>query len=769
MLNMSFISSETDRNVWQLELEKEFLQKGVDASLIAAFAHEPDQTFESVYDTLQSLVGSSSGNDNNQDGSSTLSINVEEQEKQVEQLLQEWKLIDIESNLAENLNITDEEEGNEEGDEEGEKDSREIREAKRIGEASGNGFLNVEEVASGNKGVAAGSISEDAVVNASKDYSDLAFLIHAFPSRTPIFLQEMLKDENGSVEQVIDTLAVMEMVENGDLDEEYIEEKVQSRRMDRGLDYNLLEKGTGHRKVSKNERRRRKEQASSENAMSGLIKGHSTQKINLTDIRQGGPSVVHLSRKAAAPRRHYNHSEGVVQEDDAAMAARLAAEERKAAGLPSEEEEKETVQDNDWLFSNSILDQLSDLLDIPSHKVRLGHNTSHFNLRATMQRLITLNCQEYPTLADLDRAGSGAPDGTASIIVDGLAILLPFKARSEIERLFRSTKGRQDATIDLIQLVDIVEESAIGEKTDVLDPMKTSRNSQAVVQIEAQTQQAKNGQGKFHFVGQEDPLLPPGDVPYSQITKRSLRNRGTNVHSDARRYALEQLKAGAATTSFPVHSAHTLATSVTPANSSLFDGVKRNETQSEAERLASEYRTIANEYRSRREQSLMQAAHAFRSLPGGGASKQIKGAAAWVYADEARRLDAKARAFSLKAAQATVRHRMMTNRAAISSSSSSSSSATTTTTSTTRLSSDVVDLHGLTVHESLSITKEALSAWWSKSSSGSVHPLYIVTGVGRHSRNHVAVIRPAILKMLNRDGWIVDERREGQIAVKGLR
>lgn len=466
---------------------------------------------------------------------------------------------------------------------------------------------------------------------------------------------------------------------------------------------------------------------------------------------------MHLPRKAAAPNgftRRNKHDEEKV-EDDAAMAARLAAEERKAAGLPLKEEEMDTVQDNDWLFSNSILDQLSDLLDIPSHKVRSIHNTCQFNLRATTQRLITLNCQEYPTLADLDRAGSGAPDGTASTIVDGLATLLPFKARGEIERSFRGTKGRQDATLDLIQLIDVVEESAVGERTDLLDPMKASRNSQAVVHTETLTQQADNRQGKFDFVGEKEELLAPGDIPYAQITKRSLRNGGTNLQSDARRYALEQLRAGAASTSFPANSAHTLANpNSATANSSLFDGVKRFETQSDSERLALEYRTIANEYRSRREQSLMQAAQAFRSLPGGGASKQIKGAAAWVYADEARRLDAKARAFSLKAAQATVQHRMMTNRAAV---------------STNRHSSDVVDLHGLTVHESLSITKEALSAWWSKSSSGSVHPLYIVTGVGRHSKGHVAVIRPAILKMLNKDGWIVDERREGQIAVKGLR
>jgi hypothetical protein len=308
-----------------------------------------------------------------------------------------------------------------------------------------------------------------------------------------------------------------------------------------------------------------------------------------------------------------------------------------------------------------------------------------------------------------------------------------------------------------------VEKSAIGEKTDVLDPMMASRSSkEVVVPTETKTQQANNKQGHFAFVGEEPLLLTPGDVPYSQITKRSLRNGAGSAQSDSRRYAMEKLRAGAASTSFPLHSAHMDSSSsgTTPARSTLFEGARRHETQSDAERLALEYRTIANEYRTRREQSLIQAASAYRSLPGGGANKQVRGAAAWVYADEARRLDAKARAFSLKAAQATVQHRMMMN---------SQAGSNTSNTSQHRRAPNVVDLHGLTVHESLSITKEALSAWWSKSSSGNVHPLYIVTGVGRHSRGHIAVIRPAILKMLDRDGWIVDERREGQITVKGLR
>jgi hypothetical protein len=761
--------SSSERAEWQSKLETEYVPKGIDAALIAAIVSEEGQTYKGINQVLQTIadtssddISSSAYDDSQKDSSQTeteetnsSSIDAKEQEERVDQLLQEWKHIDIESNLADNLQMTDEEDISKES-EGGEGDDIHIREAKRLGEASSTGLLDVDQVAAGKEDVTSASASRyEAILKGEDGPSDLAFLMHAFPSRTPLFLEEILEDEHGSVEQVIDTLTVMEMVENGDLDEEYLDAKVQSRGAEKGLDYGLLENGTRQKKKNKNERRRRKEQINGASAMSGVSKG-APQKINLTDIRQGGPSVMHLPHKAASVKKEMNND----AEDDAAMAARLDAEERKAAGLPLAEDEEDTVQDNDWLFSNSILDQLSDLLDLPSHKVRSTHNTCHFNLRATTQRLITINCQEWPTLTSLDKAGD-APAGTASTILDGLTVLLPYKARSEVERAFRGTKGRQDATIDLIQLIDVVEKSAVGEKTDILDPMKASRDSKEVaVPTDTRTQQVGNRRGHFDFVGQDPPLMTPGDVPYSQITKRSMRN---GAQSASRKYAMEALKAGAASTSFPLNSAHMDSTnnSSIPARSMLFEGAKRHETQSEAEKLAMEYRTIANEYQARREQSLIQAASAYRSLPGGGASKQLRGAAAWVYADEARRLDSKARAFSLKAAQATVRHRMMM--------SSTLPNTGNSTQSQQRRSPDVVDLHGLTVHESLSITKEALSAWWARSSSGSVHPLYIVTGVGRHSKGQVAVIRPAILKMLDRDGWIVSEQREGQIVVKGLR
>ncbi|UZJ56634.1 hypothetical protein CBS101457_005954 [Exobasidium rhododendri] len=797
------------KDEWQARLEKEFIPSGVDSSLIAAIVQEENQTFDGAYSVLVVLAGANvdakpyaqhegheerpSNHGNSDDGSgstsgsdsadhhdaSSSSIDTKNEEEKVEQLLEEWKLVENESIAMENLHLTDEEDAPSEQVTE-RSPTREEREAKRLGEGASKGTFDVDNVAAGEEGVTT-TLSDSVIRNSSEPASGLAFLIHAFPSRTPIYLAEMLHDEGGNVDQVIETLAVMEMVENGDFDDvesegEDIIRTEQARSGRKGLDYQLLEQGNTRKKVSKNERRKRKEALHGSSALAGFGKSTTPQKINLTDIRQGGPSTFHSGRKANA-QYSAMMNKPPEQEDDAAMAARLAAEERKAAGLPPQEEGDDDIHDNDWLFSNSILDQLSFLLDIPDHKVRSAHNQSHFNLRATTQRLINTNCTEYPTLSSLDEAGS-APSGTATTIVNGLAVLLPFKARSEIERAFRGTKGRQDATLDLVQLIDVVEKSAVGEKSDVLDPMKASRGgagiSSSTVDVpNTHSHQANDRQGRFNFVGEDEVPPPPSGVAYSQITKRSMRNGGPNVYSASRQYALDQLKEGAPSISYPFHSAHvdastTSSSSTSDNRSNFFDGIKRNETKSEAEKLAIEYRAIAQEYQNRREQNLRQAANAYRSLPGGGASKQLRGAAAWVYADEARRLDAKARAFSLKAAQATVRHRMMANQSYVSGASSSSNNNSSNNNNTKR-SSDVVDLHGLTVHQSLSITKEALSAWWSRSSSGSVHPLYIITGVGRHSAGNVAVIRPAILKMLQRDGWIVSEQREGQIAVKGLR
>ncbi|ELU39239.1 Smr domain-containing protein [Rhizoctonia solani AG-1 IA] len=92
-----------------------------------------------------------------------------------------------------------------------------------------------------------------------------------------------------------------------------------------------------------------------------------------------------------------------------------------------------------------------------------------------------------------------------------------------------------------------------------------------------------------------------------------------------------------------------------------------------------------------------------------------------------------------------------------------------------KTSSKAIDLHGLTVHESLEVVKEGVNIWWSSAGSGTLcdrcsrelEPLQIITGRGVHSRGNVPVIAPAVMKLLERDGWRA-HKREGIVYVTGV-
>ncbi|GAA5967777.1 hypothetical protein JCM21900_000994 [Sporobolomyces salmonicolor] len=65
-----------------------------------------------------------------------------------------------------------------------------------------------------------------------------------------------------------------------------------------------------------------------------------------------------------------------------------------------------------------------------------------------------------------------------------------------------------------------------------------------------------------------------------------------------------------------------------------------------------------------------------------------------------------------------------------------------------------VDLHGLTLSHALAIVDEACNTWWSQArDTRSPTPLRIITGVGRHSRNQVPILAPAVTKHLDKHGW----------------
>lgn len=757
-------ADQDERQIWQSRLQDEFSPE-LDSSLIAALVYEPGQTFDDIHALLTGLKaevtdGGYSNEDHTEDGDTEAgSSSTEVDMESVQRALDEWKLVDQESIDPDNLRLTDEEDhGSEESS-----TSKEKREAIRLGTATGGDKISIEKVAAGQTDILADQLSPDLSTT-----DPLAFLIHAFPTRTPTYLEEMFLAEGEDVSKAVDTLMTLELVESGALDEETYAEVKDSHGFASRManDDETLYNGTGLKKMTKKDRQRRKAQEAGKHAIDSISSSSSRagtpamQKVNLTDVRKGAPDRIRLGQRLNEKKEDVK-----VAETDAEMAARIAKEERIAAGLSAErgndgDDEGESIRDNDWLFSSSVLEQLSLLLDYPSHKVKGVHASCHMNLRATLHRLINTRCQEFTSMDQLD-LHNGQPIGTCRIITDNLSTLMPAKSRTEIERLLYATVGREDAVLDLAQLAERIESTAVGERTDILDPMKHERTSQ--VQAPTLSQQIGQNKGHFDWVGGDTPLFnaaAKSSTPYASVAQRKGLGE---PKSDARQYALQRLREGASSVTFPLNSAQASGqigdTFIQTATSG--PSFQHVETAAQAWRLAQEYTTISQEYRIRRQESLAKAANSYRSTHNTAISKgPMRGAAAWVYAEEARRLDAKARAFALQASQATVRARMLSNKRTNDYSLPLQSSG--------EDGGDLVDLHGLTVHDSLTITRQALDAWWPKTASSSRSaPLHIVTGVGRHSKGQVALIRPAILAMLQRERWNTREPQTGHILVLG--
>ena len=95
--------------------------------------------------------------------------------------------------------------------------------------------------------------------------------------------------------------------------------------------------------------------------------------------------------------------------------------------------------------------------------------------------------------------------------------------------------------------------------------------------------------------------------------------------------------------------------------------------------------------------------------------------------------------------------------------------------------SDVIDLHGTIVVEAIAISQQYLEDHWTDGARRPPQTLTrrlttglagkvvrIITGRGNHSRNGVAVLRPAVKNALTSDGWIVDTC-DGGLVVRGMR
>ena len=85
-----------------------------------------------------------------------------------------------------------------------------------------------------------------------------------------------------------------------------------------------------------------------------------------------------------------------------------------------------------------------------------------------------------------------------------------------------------------------------------------------------------------------------------------------------------------------------------------------------------------------------------------------------------------------------------------------------------------VDLHGLNIKNAVRVSREKVEAWWESEGrewarAGKVMnngSLRIITGLGRHSAGGKAVLGPAVCKMLNSEGWMV-QVGDGVVRVTG--
>ncbi|PWN44640.1 hypothetical protein IE81DRAFT_250545 [Ceraceosorus guamensis] len=202
-----------------------------------------------------------------------------------------------------------------------------------------------------------------------------------------------------------------------------------------------------------------------------------------------------------------------------------------------------------------------------------------------------------------------------------------------------------------------------------------------------------------------------------------------------------------------------LPASNTPASTTSVGG-SSNAPANKGAYSSTECRDIAANYRLQREEALRKASSTYR---------RVGPAAAWYYADTARELEAKARIWNMRAA-----HELISERKTKRAQDVSGYGALSTGVGI----EDEIDLHMLSLHEALDVTRKALQEWNAsndfvqKRADGTTQKrgLKIITGVGNHSVNRTPILRPGIKRMLEREGWDAQEQHgagSGTFIVRG--
>ncbi|PKI85191.1 hypothetical protein MVES_000979 [Malassezia vespertilionis] len=370
------------------------------------------------------------------------------------------------------------------------------------------------------------------------------------------------------------------------------------------------------------------------------------------------------------------------------------------------------VSEQQWLLSSSTLTQLAILLDIPQPKVQGIFNHASFNLHVTLARCVAL-------AAARPEAQAAANTGDFDAIVSALANIT-HKNQSDIRQLLIATKGQQDAVLDIVQLQDIVAASADGlhNRPDVLDPSGRLLDNTGSKTIYTPTVTAKRNNSKSAAAVWLEP--------------------------NARGYAA---RAAQPTTPLPMA---TPAAALRKGQSAVVLPASAQVTNLDdvAEGLdleiysAEECQARVDEFRAKRDMALRQA---------GVAARQSRvanlGGATSVYAEEARKYGAQARRWQLRGASALVHERKSGN------------NTISYVPTNGKQVSESIDLHGLSVHEALTVMQQHVHRWETRKRDpdqpGRV-AFEVVTGRGSHSKHYTSVLRPAVIRLLTQLGWSVD-------------
>ncbi|WFC97852.1 hypothetical protein MYAM1_000573 [Malassezia yamatoensis] len=529
---------------------------------------------------------------------------------------------------------------------------------------------------------------------ASEKQATLTFLAQSFPDRTVETLEKVLNKAEGNVDTAMDELLSENLLASVSI-------RANKQASQSGLDYDALAEGMRGKKTGRSKTKQ--------------TAGRKPQKVSLTDQRSANHiyaerrNVAKASTvKAASP--DIIDTEGL---DDAEIARRLQIAEKDAIAA-----NEKLVGDQQWLLASSALTQLASLLDVSSQKMQSIFNHASFNLHVTMARAIAFAAEQTAALDAMNK-----PE--FHVVCDTLAKVTDRDPRV-IRQVLAATKGEQASALDLLQLQDVVAKAAEGvyNRPDLLDPTAQVGSDIPSVALHTPTVTQKR------VVGQG-----PGPR-WLDTQDRSYASRSAQADSrlDTKLSAFSALQQGQAAVVLPM-SAQRVELDTNMGTS--LEGTYSNE----------ECLQRADELREKRNAALRQAASSARRYRGANATL---GGAASVYAEEARKYDAAARRWQMRAASALVEQRQTDAMAG-------------------GHASDMerVDLHGLTVHEALTVVQQVLAR--SSRSSGRTF-LEIVTGRGVHSRHNVSVIRPAIVRYLQQQGYTIDSTSNpGVLYVKQTR